>query len=295
MSSCYFFSWNLGANTNAQRAGRAFELAVKHLATQEGEFIAALQEVPNDVSATLTMESSNFRVRPVERTVGAKVMLLHSANVRTLRSEKFSRTSGAAFASDVWGDLQVMGVHIDGHLHGSPSSRQDNIRTSVGQIVNWWRGGPLVVLGDFNADPYHMEMCASESGFYALRDRDIIEWSREPTSSRKWLRFPLYNPMWRHLQEKNTHLLAQREQDIPEARGTNKFTDKYGELSSRVYDQILVSRDLMDKIVDGPNILSTLEAQQLITPRDGRGPGGYPKEKMCDHLPITMKIDVSNR
>lgn len=286
MSSCYLFTWNLNANSRKatvdKLAETAFSLAVQHLAKQ-GTFIAAIQEPPEGISKDITMADSGGRVRIVERSLGAKVMILHSDDLHAIKTEPFDRMFGSTFGGDVWGDLQVLGVHIeDKRSYPEGPGRNDKIKKSGCEYLDFWRGGPLIVLGDFNANPWHPEVCAKEGAFYALRDRDVLEKEKKPTECGGGLRFPLYNPMWKHLQEKK----------YPEPRGTNDYTDDYGGIRPCLYDQVLLSKHLMNRVDEPPIILNEIAGQSLITDNKKRSAGGYPN--FTDHLPVSMKINLQD-
>jgi len=54
----------------------------------------------------------------------------------------------------------------------------------------------------------------------------------------------------------------------------------------RLYDQILLSPDLIDHIREPPEILTGIEGQRLLTDH------GNPDEKFSDHLPVQLRISI---
>ncbi len=284
MNSCYFLTWNLGGHKNAETALRALELAAAHLVDM-GTCIAALQEVHLPTGASvkdIIDDASKGLLVVIERTLGAKVLLLHSRNVRSRGLRAYGRMVGATFGADVaWGGLQVLGVHLDDRQTTAPGTARGFTAAGwQGDFVDFWKGGPLVVMGDFNADPYDPEMCARSGGFFALRDRDTLD--QQPMVADGALRLPIFNPMWAHLSEKDGSM----------PRGTNAYRNPHQGPPARTYDQILVSRELVDSVAGLPGIWARIGDKSLITKRDGRGPGGYPRASFTDHLPVGVFIDL---
>lgn len=112
MAPCYFLTWNLGARKDSAAAQAAFELISEHLPTF-GTCIAALQEVPEGITLEDVAKGSNGLIRVVEKTVGQKVLLVHSRDVSPSRVFTEPRMVGATFGGALWGGLQVLGVHLN--------------------------------------------------------------------------------------------------------------------------------------------------------------------------------------
>lgn len=300
MTPCHFLTWNLGGRRRKEgreRARRALELVVDHLIGQ-GTCVAALQEVclPDGVLVEdVILEKSGGRIAALEQTLGTKVLLLHSRDLLPRDVHRYSasldnepggeRLVGATFGADVsWGGLQVLGVHL--RDRGTSPEGQGRGVDSAGwqrDFLEFWKGGPLVVLGDFNADPYEPEVCARSGGFFALRDRETL-W-KSPRWVDKTPRLPLFNPMWQHLREKRW----------PEPRGTFAYDDEKRGIRSWIYDQILLGGsgfELLDGLVEGPLVHGKLGESWLITKQDGRSAGGYPSPSLWDHLPVSVLVDM---
>ncbi len=178
---------------------------------------------------------------------------------------------GASFS-----DLHVVGVHAVDRRNKAPEYARGAWGVlSRKEIEAFWRPDQaLVILGDFNADPYHPEVSA-RLGMFAVRDRVEVARDWESALVGGPMR-PLYNPMWRLLPESSdrpggTYLLKTGDQGI----------------RWRLCDQILVSRDLVDKIVGDPEILSKLAKASLLT-----GAGAPSTKKFSDHLPVQLRVEM---
>lgn len=145
-------------------------------------------------------------------------------------------------------------------------------------VFKFWKGGPLIALGDFNAEPHHPEVRARDGGFFAVRDRGTL--IRPPVLVNGSVRLPLYNPMWSHLQEKDGSM----------PRGTHDDERAHEGIRSRVYDQILLGRELVVGLRGTPHIWGEMGTIRYVTRRDGRGHGGYPRK--ADHLPVGAFVDL---
>ena len=239
----------------------------------------ALQEVPKGITLEDVAKHSSGLMRAVEKTIGEKVLLVHSRDVAASRVSIRPRMVGATFGGASWGGLQGLGVHLDNRW-SNPEGQGRGVDASKWQsdFLSFWKGGPLVALGDFNAEPHHPEVCARDGGFFAVRDRDTL--SRPPVVVHESLRLPLYNPMWSHLQEKDG--------SVP--RGTHHYEHDQKGIGPWVYDQILVSRELVVGLRGTPSIWGNMGGTRYLTRRDGRSDGGYPRS--VDHLPVGAFVDL---
>ncbi len=279
MMPCYFLTWNLGNLKDSAAPLEAFELLLKHL-PMFGTCIAALQEVPKEITLEDVAKRSNGLLQVVEKTVGQKVLLVHSRDLTASNVSIHPRMVGATFGGTSWGGLQVLGVHLDNRW-SSPEGQGRGVDAVKWQndFLKFWKGGPLVALGDFNAEPHHPEVCAREGGFFAVRDRDTLV--RPPILVDGVMRLPLYNPMWSHLQEKDGSM----------PRGTHDYEHAQKGIRSWVYDQILLSRELVVGLWGMPHIWGEMGTTRYVTQRDGRSDGGYINRKV-DHLPVGAFIDL---
>jgi hypothetical protein len=128
------------------------------------------------------------------------------------------------------------------------------------------------VLGDFNGNPFDPEVCGSD-GIFALRDRADVErtWASS-LGALEEKRRPLFSPMWSLLPE-----------GAARAPGTHVHNHAKA-LRWRLYDQILVSRDLIGDIRDRPEIVTEIGGESLVTK------GGTPR--VSDHLPVQLRVTI---
>jgi endonuclease/exonuclease/phosphatase family metal-dependent hydrolase len=279
-------TWNLKQNK------LSFELALNDLANGSGSFIAAFQELPDVAAdkkramrlvANLTSGSviciGVVSARPPARHGRVGLFCSPDLSASAITKDRTERMAMTSIRSSTWSDLNVIGIHgfdrisvPDDYNRGSHATI---LRTA---IEGFWKAKrPLILMGDFNADPYDSEV-SSSSGMLAVRDREeaMEEWSSPLAGTPQGMR-PLYNPMWGLL---------------PEAwpsgrpRGTIFLSSMKRGIRWRLYDQILLSGDLVAKMRGTPEILAVLSGTRLVTPQ------GRPTSRFSDHLPVQLEIDI---
>ncbi|WP_437835555.1 hypothetical protein [Sorangium sp. So ce1153] len=194
--------------------------------------------------------------------------------------------------------LRFFALHLPGRRDLPDGKRDGPLAVLASAFHAAWKGGPVVLAGDFNADPYHREI-AARGYFWAVRDRSELSHRRvqrlpsapgldvvhsgkvhpAATDLRALVtladRSPLYNPMWKWLPERRKH-----------PRGTHYYLDDDCGISWHCYDQILLSPELVEHVQDF-RVLSKLGKTNLIE-GDQKKPieTGY-----SDHLPVTLVLD----
>lgn len=277
-------TWNLN------KSDLAFRLALAHLCGSGDSFIGCLQELPRDVGTTATARDvTKGLVGNAVRCLGVTPAALPHKHGRV---GLFCSPSLRSTAPDVEHDarqrmagISVLGAGVEPLLvigyHGvsrqeAPSELQ---RGRIGadarrEIDKRWDRDPLIVLGDFNANPFDAEVCGS-AGLFALRDRAEARQERaSPLLALGEKQRPLYNPMWSLLTESATR-----------PGGTHVHNAELM-LRWRLYDQILMSPDLIDAIQDPPEIRTEIAGQSLLTVH------GNPDESISDHLPIQVRVTI---
>lgn len=276
------FTWNL------KRNDRAFRLALDYLSQCNDAFIAVLQELPTLADSTLkaqpqTLTLSRQRVQCLgivgsPRTPG-RLGVFSSPSVTqvgAITADSNNRTAMTVLRTPGGVDFSVVGVHaVDRRTAPTPYARG-----ALGQIMRfnieifWNSNWPLIVLGDFNADPYHDEL-SSCLGLFALRDRDETKRAWDISLLGKSMR-PLYNPMWRLLPESQG-----------QPAGTFRLKSHDQGIRWRLCDQILVSQELIAKLNGSPQSLAKIGQTKLLTKQ------GSPRTKaISDHLPVELSMSV---
>lgn len=262
-------------------------LALDHLSRLNDEFLAVFQELPTVASSTadarkmaITLTTNRVTCLGVvgsPRTPG-RLGLFSSTAISaadSITSDGNRRMAMTTVQSTSWSGLRVVGFHaVDRRNTATEYARGAWGVLSRLEVEAFWKPKQaLVVMGDFNADPYHPEVSARQ-GMFAVRDR--VEAARDWESSLvAGPMRPLYNPMWQLLPESST-------------RPGETFllnSEEHG-IRWRLCDQILVSRDLVAKIVGEPEILSNLSNVSLVTKH------GYPSAKFSDHLPVQLRVKM---
>lgn len=142
------------------------------------------------------------------------------------------------------------------------------LRDSINDALDEAPDVPLVLLGDFNDEPFDPVM---DNALLSSRDRKLV--SRTPHL--------LYNPFWRHM---SCYEHANEEQQFSD-RGTYFHAD--GQVTQwRTFDQMMFSASLLNgnsgwlldehatRVVDVPHLAKLLEK----------------KSSVFDHLPIAGRL-----
>jgi len=275
-------TWNLG------RKESAFRLAIDHLAQVVNEEVfAVFQELPSIADSTakarkLAISLSNSRLTCLgvvsSQRAHGRLGLFSSTTISAtapVLSDANNRMAMTTVRSTSWSGLRVVGCHaVDRRNVATEYARGVWAALSRLAIEAFWKPNqPLVVLGDFNADPYHPEVSARR-GMFAVRDRAEAARDWESALVAGKMR-PLYNPMWHLLPESSTR-----------PGGTYVLNSEDQGIRWRLCDQILVSRDLIPKI-GVPEILSQMSSTSLLTKK------GLPAtRKFSDHLPVQLRITM---
>ncbi len=191
------------------------------------------------------------------------------------------RLDGVAInSSKGWGNLKVLGLHAWDRRSRSTRIDRNAWMSIMRNILDvFWSGGPLLVLGDLNANPWESEV-TSRMGLYALRYKDwpINQEDSKRPGVAKYAK-PLFNPMWQLLGDDSGE------------RGTLHY-DKL-DLRWHCFDQIIVSKELRE-FLGKPTVLTKLLNEDLVDKH------GVPKKKkigkdklvFSDHLPLQVVIEI---
>jgi endonuclease/exonuclease/phosphatase family metal-dependent hydrolase len=276
-------TWNLAKNLVA------FRLALAHLRQSGYGFIGCFQELPPEVGTTasardVTKALVGDGIRCLGVTPAAppfkhgRVGLFCSPGIAASSDAEHDARQRMAICSVTGArvdPLLVLGYHGESRRDaGSEVSRGRIGADARREIDKRWGRGALIMLGDFNANPFDPEVCGSE-GMYAVRDRaDARKERASPLVALGEKQRPLYNPMWSLLPESATRPAGTH---IHDARVTLRW---------RLYDQILLSPDLINAIRDPPEILTEVAGQSLLSTQ------GSLDESISDHLPVQVRVTI---
>jgi endonuclease/exonuclease/phosphatase family metal-dependent hydrolase len=276
-------SWNLNKNLVA------FRLALAHLQHSGHGFIGCFQELPPEVGTTTSArEVTKTLVGDSIRCLGitpagagykhGRVGLFCSPNISASSDAEHDGRQRMAICSVLGAradPLLIIGYHGESReVAGSEAQRGRIGADTRREIDKRWVRGSLIILGDFNANPFDPEVCGSE-GIYAVRDRvDARQERASPLVPLGEKQRPLYNPMWALLPESTTRPAGTH---VHDARVTLRW---------RLYDQILLSPDLIDAIQDPPEIRTEVAGQRLLSAH------GNLDETISDHLPVQVRVTI---
>lgn len=291
-------TWNVRAELDAVR------LALRYATSQPAiPTLLCLQELPpewgvdwlrSEVGTRLVAPSTG-RDRRIA-FVSTPDLTWHDAPavfVSENLKEASERMVGARFSARGFPNVQLVGAHFpDRRTLPAGDGRETIVGELAKEVHHFWDHGPLIMLGDFNANPFHPEM-AERRFLWAIRDRDYLEsgealTTRElrenvPVLSRgqryeshramaqelgKPLRKPLFNPMWRFLSERAQH-----------PRGTYHYAGADAVVPWNCLDHVIVSSHFVQQM--RLQILTWLGDKQLIDA--GRK---SVRSQYGDHLPV---------
>lgn len=245
-------------------------LAFLDQAAASDDVIACIQEAPLHGRALrqhVEGNSSRLSAVPVE----AKAQLIHSRTLElrfARRSNNTGRTIIARFETAARSRLQIVGLHF----HDQGTLAEPEVR---GGAFAWLRANldelldsslPVVVLGDFNAQPRDHEI-TSPYCFYARTSRDrVVDRHKKATGK---FHDPFYVKEPRHEDHAN---------------GTYYFGRDEG---WKTMDFLAVSKHL-DARVTSIVRLTELLGKGLLTSSEKGIPN---KDKFSDHLPVLTELD----
>jgi hypothetical protein len=278
------FTWNLKKNDVA------FRLALAHLHNSGQAFIACLQELPSSVATTaLARNAVHNLVGNAISCLGVtpaasphkhgRVALLCSPGLSStmtgVQRDPRQRMAIIPVRGTSIGQLLAIGYHGISRQDASSLEERGAIGAQIrGEINKHWLSGQLIMLGDFNANPFDAEVCGS-GGLYAVRSKlEVMKTRASPLLPLGTKQRLLYNPMWPLLPER-----------LGQPEGTIVFKPNTM-LRWRLYDQILLSSGLVTYVQGLPQILSFISKKPLLKA------DGTPDKDISDHLPVQLCINI---
>lgn len=294
------FTWNLHGKEEALQS------ACRYLARRT-PCIATFQELPEG-GATAIERYSRGLLRQVI-SLRRRLAIVVSTDVSTMNGQALApggfpnvdqRMIEVTLTNTAFESLRFFAVHLPSRRDLSEGQRDAPLSRLAHAFHDAWGGGPAVLAGDFNADPYHREI-AARGFFWAVRDRgELTDRRRQILRSELSIdvrhggktypsasdlrglptlrdRSPLFNPMWKCLAERREH-----------PRGTHRYLDDHCGISWHCYDQILLSPDLVES-VQRLRILTRLGRATLIDAQRKR-----PTKAYGDHLPVKLELHPSD-
>lgn len=170
-----------------------------------------------------------------------------------------------------YGRFDVITLHaISQWTKTKEQDRYDSAQALRRSLNQLWKSPDVVVLGDFNAEPFHAEMWG-HTKLYALRDQQMVQHhTNQPKNAGN---FPLYNPAWAMLTESRTN-------------GQPAGTYRYKELQYSHWltlDYCLLSSGLMGRFRE-ISVLSKIGNIELMKQ-------GGDTIRIGDHLPVQALLN----
>ena len=172
------------------------------------------------------------------------------------------------FPHDTLGKQIIGFVHLPSKLHKKSQDRINELSYLKGQIEGHNMKN-IIVMGDFNADPFEEELVTASSMHSLSDSRNVMKGTRI-VQDRMYQMY--YNPMWNLFGDGDgipgTYYYSS-------AESTNYFW--------HIFDQVVIGSELIKNFeLDRLNIITSVNGKELVNKR------GIPN--VSDHLPITFTI-----
>ena len=279
----FALTWNIDGGLPARTELYRF------LNTRRGEGVVAVQEwVPYSqampafavIDAEVSARTNNrFRLVTVALGKGRSV-LLASESIKWVNEVESKRLVSATFASaaEGWRGLRIIGVHARSKLWGAAERHNRDLHMAklIRDLSGHWAqtGGPALMLGDFNAEPFAEEI-AGRGRLGACRERlEVVEHGFRGIGTPA-----LYNPTWALLGDSDNALVP---------AGTYYYKDEGRGVQWQCIDQLMVSREIAVawKTSWNPRMLPRLSRHHVLA--DGR-----PVTPLSDHVPLFAELAIN--
>lgn len=276
----FALTWNI----NGQQAARA--RLYRYLSRQRDEGCVAVQELtpygtslPDRSSFDAEVRQSTggrFHLAAMASGPGRQALIVSTSWATTDEQSSARLVSTTAKSSrSQWQGLRIVGVHARSHVWADAAEdRAHHMAMLLHDLPTHWKGGPAIVLGDFNAAPYDLEMTGSNQLGASRERRELVVHGGCRISGPS-----LYNPCWT--------LLADAASDS-EPAGTTFYAKPSVGVRWHCYDQILVSEELARhwSASWAPRKVQRLSGHQILD-RDGRC-----KAPISDHVPVRTTLNI---
>lgn len=168
----------------------------------------------------------------------------------------------------------IVGTHLPSNPHTDADGRKMVIRELIADLKELEKKhnhSYSIIIGDLNASPFDDELIQKDT-FNAVLYKEIIQKRKEVTYQNRRFRL-LYNPILNHISEINHQY------------GSFYHTGGSKSLYWYCYDQILMTRDLIDKF-QGMKYCQSINGESLIKKI-------CPNKSISDHLPLIAKFERS--
>jgi Endonuclease/Exonuclease/phosphatase family len=289
-------TWNVRGQVDAVR------LALRYAASQPASLLC-LQELPEVWDAAWLRSETKGRLAAPPTGRDRRIAFVSTPDVvwhgdpAVFISDNIKGASermvGARISAPSFRDVQIVGVHFpDRRQLPAGHARERVVGELAREIHLFWDDGPLILLGDFNANPFHPEL-AERRFLWAIRDRGDLEQGHPLVTQRLRVdhpvlsggqrygsleemqrglglrpRKPLFNPMWRWLSEQTKH-----------PRGTFHYDGEDTIVPWNCLDHVIVSSHFVERL--RVRILTQIGGKQLIDA--GRK---SIRSRYGDHLPV---------
>ncbi len=236
----------------------------------------------NDVDIAVFAEHSQVDFHSLEQNSGGmyqfveglggceKIALFVKTGVRvTIRRE--STRYAIYYIRYLDQDYILVGVHLQDRMSADVNQRIAEIsrlKNDAQNLEDTSKCKNTIIIGDFNANPYDPELLQMNA-FHAVLYKEVIRRSETRTVDAKVYK-RLYNPILLSLSEENKKY------------GSFYYTKGSSTPIWNCYDQILVSKPLIDKIIEVDYLKRIGQTTLLLQVA--------PNHEISDHLPLLAKL-----
>lgn len=168
----------------------------------------------------------------------------------------------------------IVGLHLPSNTHSKSEDRKEEIPHLINDLIeieSKYKTENTLIIGDFNANPFDSELILKNM-FNAVLYKEIVR-NKDKVIHKRRIYKRFYNPMVNYITETNQHY------------GTYYYSSGIDALQWNCYDQVLVRKELIDKLSD-VCFCKSIGKCDLLTKK------GVPDKRISDHLPLIVEVSI---
>ena len=253
--------WNLAKNDNAN--------SIAHMIKENKVDIALFAEHCNTDFTALCQQLEGFSQAFGHGGSDKVTLISKSGYIVRVRREQNRYCIYECTNDDA--TYLIVGLHLPANPNSNSEDRKCIIRNIVNDVESAEKEigtDKTVIIGDYNASPFDQELIQKDA-FNAVLYKELIKKTEYITSNgKRYRRF--YNPMVHYISEES------------QMYGSFYYSNGIQSLYWYCYDQIIVRKSLMDRIVE-VKYCKSIDKKSLLKKV-------APNDDISDHLPLIVTL-----
>lgn len=254
--------WNLAKNDNAD--------SIAHMIRENNIDIALFAEHRSTNFSTLCQQLKGFAQSLGYGGCEKITLIAKSGFHMTVRREQNRYCIYECLVGDT--KFVIVGLHLPANPNSTTEDRKNVIRDivrDVEAIEKELKTDKTIIIGDYNASPFDQELIQKDA-FNAVLYKGLLKKQEYITSNGKQYR-RFYNPMVHYISEES------------QMYGSFYYSGGIQSLYWYCYDQVIVRKSLMDKVI-AIKYCKSIGKKSLLK-------NIKPDEDISDHLPLIVTIE----